>query len=54
MQVTDEERRYLACLEAKMTFAEMPVELGMTVKEVEAFGTQFVDRAFEEKKRTTI
>jgi len=53
MQLTDDERRYLACLEAQMTFEEMAVELGMTVEEADDFGTRFFERAFEEKKRTT-
>jgi len=52
MQLTDNERRYLACLEAKMTFEEMAIELGKTVEEVDDFGTRFFDRAFEEKRRS--
>ncbi len=51
MQISDDERRYLACLEVKMTFEEMAVELSMTVQEVEDFGTRFFDRAFAERKK---
>jgi len=37
-----------------MTFEEMVVELGMTVEEVDDFGTKFFDRAFEERKRSVV
>jgi len=35
-----------------MTFAQMAVELGCTVKEVEEFGTEFFDQAFAIRKRS--
>jgi len=53
MKITDDERRYLACLEAKMTFEEMAVELGMTVEEADDFGMELFDRIFATKKRST-
>jgi hypothetical protein len=37
-----------------MTFEEMAIELGMTVAEVDEFGTRFFDRAFEEKRRSVV
>jgi len=46
MQLTDNKRRYLACLEAKMTFEEMAVELGMTVEEVDDFGNAILRPSF--------
>jgi DNA-binding CsgD family transcriptional regulator len=51
MELTDEERHYLACLAREMTFEEIAVELGMTVNEVQNFGMKFFDRAFEERKK---
>jgi hypothetical protein len=51
MELTDEERRYLACLAREMTFEKMAVELGWTGEEVEDFGNRFFERAFEERKR---
>jgi hypothetical protein len=52
MRLTEEEQRYLDCLARGMTFEEMAIELGMTVEEVEDFGTKFFDRAFEMRKRS--
>jgi len=45
MQFTEMEARYLDCLAKEMTFAEMAVELGMTVEEVDAFGTSSTCRS---------
>jgi DNA-binding CsgD family transcriptional regulator len=52
MQFTETEARYLNCLAKEMTFAEIAVELGMTVEEVDAFGTTLFDRIFEERRRS--
>ena len=54
MQLTEEEKRYLDCLAQQMTFEEMAVELGMTVEEVDDFGTKLFDRVFELRKRSII
>jgi len=35
-----------------MTFAQMAVEPGWTVEEMEDFGTEFFDRAFAIRKRS--
>ena len=51
MQLTEEEQRYLECLASGKTFEQMAIELGMTVEEIDDFGTQFFDRAFAEKRR---
>jgi hypothetical protein len=51
MKFTDEEKRYLKLLELGYTFAQMAVELGMTPEEVEAFGDEFFERAFAERKK---
>ena len=54
-------RRATSCLKSpfiepvladQMTFAQMAVELGCTVKEVEEFGTEFFDQAFAIRKRS--
>jgi len=52
VKLTDEEKRYLDCLAQGMTFHAMAAELGMTVEEVDDFGTRLFDRAFEEKRRS--
>jgi len=51
MQFTETEVRYLDCFAKQMTFEQMAVELGMTIEEVDAFGTEFFDRIFEERRR---
>jgi len=51
MQFTDLEAQYLDCLAKGMTFEEMAIELDMTVQEVEEFGTDLFDRAFEERRQ---
>jgi hypothetical protein len=50
MQLTPTEQEYLQCLAEGMSF-EMADTLGWTVEEVEDFGTEFFDRAFEIRKR---
>ncbi len=50
MKLSEDEQRYLNCLAQNMSFEEMAVELGWTVKEVEDFGMEFFDRAFAERK----
>ena len=49
---TDEENKYLTLLSRQMTFREMAVELGMTVDEVDDFGSELFDRIFAERKRS--
>ena len=50
-ELTEAEQRYLQCLDARMSFQEMAVELGWTYHQVVEFGSHFLDGDFEERKK---
>lgn len=50
MQLTEQERRYLKCLSAGMTFDEMMAEFDLSREELGQFGSALLDRIRDAKE----